>query len=242
MALDKAMDYEVKYLLDPLKTLDGFGNLSADVIEKFGMEGFKEIAVQFLETPAREFDGKGWLNRVRNKGKELELTYKKRFDVEETLKKTLQLAEGEGFSVTGDDYAVEVDWGYKKQTLSFGNTKEAGKKFKRLTLPDRGESIELLLDKAPGKWEKCFDRKLLENTRIFGPVIYRKYTGEFEGEEMVIEIWPVHGEYLVEASFKEKKYKAAYKRRELLFRFLDAEGWVLYQDGLKTQAILKEAE
>jgi len=238
--LDKAIDYEVKYLLDASKVLDGFGNLSPEVFEFFEMKEPAEIAVQLLERSDRCFEKAGWLNRVRNKGKGLDLTFKKRYDVVgENLEAALKEAEAEGFSPDDDDYKIEMDWGYKKQTLSFSNSKTmATKKYDELELPDLQESIKLLKDKAPGKWLKAFDAELLDESRLFGPIVYQKYTGKFRGRKLVIEVWPLPAQVLVEISFKEKKLPNAKERRELLFEVLDEKGWVLYKEYLKTKALL----
>jgi len=233
------MDYEVKYLLDDSKVLKSFGELTDDVKKTFKMKNFEEIDLQFVETEAFEFMKAGWTNRLRYKKatKKFTLTFKRRYEVEgANLEEALKRAAADGFSPENKNYRAEVDWGYKKMTLSFSNRKE----FNYKKLPDQENSIELIKEKAPGKWLQSTGTDLLEKSRIFGPVTSHKYIGKFEGEKIVIEIWPLKSSYFVEVSFKEKKYKNALKRRELLFQCLEEKGWVLHEESMKTQALLKE--
>ena len=76
---------EVKFLLDPAKTLDAEGKPLEEVLAALGYEGkVKNRGMQFLDVEGKLYNEAGWSNRVRVKqGKdEYDVTFKKRYAVE----------------------------------------------------------------------------------------------------------------------------------------------------------------
>ncbi|WP_258417192.1 MULTISPECIES: hypothetical protein [Brevibacillus] len=81
--------------------------------------------------------------------------------------------------------------------------------------------------------------------RIYGPVLAERYTGTWNGLKIDVEIWPIKSasggnlDYIVEASFKTTKSKEASEEQKKLKAYLEAKGWFLPKDSLKTALILE---
>ena len=62
---------------------------------------------------------------------------------------------------------------------------------------------------------------------IYGPVLMKRYTGEFENIKANIEIWPLSNigkledDFVIEVSFKTNEESIATKQRELLMASLE---------------------
>lgn len=84
-----------------------------------------------------------------------------------------------------------------------------------------------------------------KNSRIYGPVLMKRYTGEFENIKANIEIWPLSNtgkledDFVIEVSFKTNEESIATKQRELLMASLEKKGWLLPKDSLKTELIFQ---
>lgn len=253
MADNMIPDYEVKALLDSSIVLGADKKLSSEFISKFNVTTEPRlIKIQYLETNDKDFNAEGWINRIRIKdGKtSFELTYKKRYRVENgDIKAALDLANEKGFDINETSYEPQVDWGYNQMTLSMSNnksTKNTG--YDALELPDQNATIGFLLDKIPGKLDKWVKKnwgtETMQRSRIYGPVLCSKYKGLFEDKEIDIEVWPIKAEngidteYITELSFKEDEYLVAQDLRARIYAFLDEEGILLHKDSLKTQMVL----
>jgi len=236
------MKYEVKLRLDPAKVVDGFGELTKDIQNLFSVKTQKEIAVQFMDTEDFAFKQAGWVNRIRNKEetKDFVLTFKKRFDVQgDNVSLALQAALEQGFEPDGK-FEAEVDWGFEHMMLSFSHKKEIpNKSYEQLELPDQEKTRQLLQDKLPKKLVKEMGEDLFSKTRLFGPLIYTQYTGKFKGTKLTLEIWPIKTDFLVEISFKDKKFKDVVHDREALITVLEEKNWLLHEESLKTHAVLE---
>jgi hypothetical protein len=89
---------------------------------------------------------------------------------------------------------------------------------------------------------------ILADACVYGPISGIRWQGSYAdiSEELAIEVWAVRNSNgtdttpIVEISFKEKKYnEQAKSAREQLTRLLEANGWLLKKDILKTQLILE---
>lgn len=69
--------------------------------------------------------------------------------------------------------------------------------------------------------------EMLKNSRIYGPVLMKRYTGEFENIKANIEVWPLSNtgkledDFVIEVSFKTNEESIATKQRELLMASLE---------------------
>ncbi|MEK4851668.1 hypothetical protein NST04_17615 [Paenibacillus sp. FSL H7-0756] len=245
--------YEVKFLADPDLVLDSSGSPRSEVVDALDLDSTPQaIRVEYFDTNMLELNSKGWDVRLRKKENksDYELTYKKRYPVVNgNIQAALTLANQEGFDASDDNYEAEVDWGYGKQTLSFSNTKKVSTKVAGAVLPAEDDALELLLDKLPGKlknWSASnWGKQKLAASRAHGPLTFERYTGTWNNQEITLEVWPVRDEAgtgiqnIVEISFKTADSTSVAGLRAGLMSLLNAEGWLIPADGLKTQLILE---
>ena len=70
-------------------------------------------------------------------------------------------------------------------------------------------------------------RRDVKGFRIYGPVLMKRYTGEFENSKTNIEVWPLSNtgkledDFVIEVSFKTNEESIATKQRELLMASLE---------------------
>lgn len=154
-------------------------------------------------------------------------------------------------------FAAQIEWGYTKQDLSIARDKSvSADAYPALSLPSEAESRKLIMDAAPEaflSWrdldwrgQKGWRGLLISKAKIYGPVHARLWSGNFKGVELDVEIWPVpkargseEMENVVEVSFKTKGAKEAEMDREELIGVLKRQGWLLLEDGMKTEMMLE---
>ncbi|MFB6367254.1 hypothetical protein ACFCP7_25050 [Paenibacillus elgii] len=246
-------DYEVKLLMTPGAVLGSDDKLKSEVRSAFGMpDKVTKMNVQFLDTDGKDIYGNGWSPRIRKKegDSNFELSYKKRYPiVNGNIDAALTKANQEGFDASDTNYEAQVEWGYQNKTLSITRSKKAQKSgYSGVDLPSVKDSRELLIDKAPGKFENWlfagWGTEQLQSSRIYGPVLAKRYTGTWDGLKTYIEVWPIRSatgtgtENVVEISFKTDDRTTASQKHDELVTYLQSKGWFLAQDSLKTQLIM----
>ena len=247
-------DYEMKFLLDSGKVFNDDYKLDSEYRDFFDTgKKYETVGVLYLETEDYDFSNEGWYNRIRIKedSDKFDLTYKKRYSIENgDIEAALTKANEEGFDISDTNYEAQVDWGYNKMTLSLSNKKtEKNNGYDDMELPGRKDAIEIIKDNMPGKekdWkEKKWGKDLIDDVKKCGPVYYSKYEGEIEGITVDIEVWPVYTEstdsteYITEVSFKEDEYDEAASNRNKVMDALEDKGILKHEDSLKTQKILE---
>lgn len=246
--------FEVKLLLKPEQVLGYNKEMKQEVLEHFQAgTKYERIQVQFLDTANKSLSDEGWFARIRKKefSKDFELTYKKRYPIQNgVIQDALEVAKKEGFDSNTDSYEAEIDWGFEKKTLSISNKKSySAKGYGILDLPNEQAAQNMLIEKLPGKMNKWlytnWGEEMLKNSRIYYPVLMKRYTGEFENIKANIEIWPLSNtgkledDFVIEVSFKTNEESIATKQRELLIASLEKKGWLLPKDSLKTELIFQ---
>ncbi|HGO9418266.1 hypothetical protein PDQ04_00805 [Bacillus cereus] len=246
--------FEVKLLLKPEQVLGDNKEMKQEVLEHFQAgTKYERIQVQFLDTANKSLSKEGWFARIRKKefSKDFELTYKKRYPIPNgVIQDALEVAKKEGFDSNTDSYEAEIDWGFEKKTLSISNKKSySAKGYGILDLPNEQAAQNMLIEKLPGKMNKWlytnWGEEMLKSSRIYGPVLMKRYTGEFENIKANIEIWPLSNtgkledDFVIEVSFKTNEESIATKQRELLMASLEKKGWLLPKDSLKTELIFQ---
>ena len=252
---------EVKFFLDPSKVLDGNEVPNDALREIFEIAKDEErkpdkIAMQFLDSPGYELNQEGWNIRFRKiQGEsEIQLTYKRRYPVV-TPGSVPDEAPQEDFNkAKPNDFDAEFEWGYDKQTLTFSNDKKAkGADKKSLALPDTRGAKELaagnnLPEQLRDLKEVGWTESILVGACIYGPVSGTRWRGSHASisGKIAIEIWAVQNTNgaettpIVEISFKEDELnEQAKSARDQLKMLLEANGWLLQKDILKTQLILE---
>jgi hypothetical protein len=246
--------YEVKLFLNPKKVLKKGQEPSQDLIDFLGISGPPaRLRMAFLDSNLKELHAEGWNVRLREvEGKkELEVTYKRRYPVPDDLDGTLAVAARQGFDAGETEYEAEVEWGYRKKTLSFTRKKEVEKPGGD-AFPSAKEARRLAASELPGKLDhwvrQGWAESVLTDARLYGPVEARRWAGSRDDvdDKIVLELWQVRKpsgdgeEPLVEVSFKKKDpAKATSGREQLLKRLQDKKGWLVEDDVLKTERILE---
>lgn len=246
--------FEVKLLLKPEQVLGYNKEMKQEVLEHFQVgTNYERIQVQFLDTANKNLSNEGWFARIRKKefSKDFELTYKKRYPIPKgVIQDALEVAEKDGFDSKTDSYEAEIDWGFEKKTLSISNKKSySAKGYGILDLPNEQAAQNMLIEKLPGKMNKWlytnWGEEMLKDSHIYGPVLMKRYTGEFENIKTNIEVWPlsntgkIEDDFVIEVSFKTNEESIATKQRELLMKSLEQKGWLLPKDSLKTELIFQ---
>jgi hypothetical protein len=265
MASKLVPDFEVKLLLQPSEVLSSNNNLKDDVRSTFSIpSSSKKMNIQFIDTDEQSFYTNGWVLRIRKTegDKKFELTYKKRYPVNENYSSTAEgkidaavaMATNDGFNST-TRFEAQVEIGYHKQTLSISHDeKHPDKDFDRekLELPLAKYSSEILASNAPEKLAEWLaqnsnpDTDHLAASRVYGPVLVERFKGIWNGETLSVEVWPIRKsktdasiKYLVEASFKTPSSEKALDGLNKLAGFLQKKGWFLPDDSLKTKLIME---
>ncbi|KAG4410643.1 hypothetical protein IFR04_016222 [Cadophora malorum] len=244
--------YEVKLLLKPSETLDSNYQLSRSIKDTFSVTAASQkMHVQFLDTNDKHIFERDWSARIRkiDTDNELELTYKKRYKIlDGKIDAALMLAAQNGFDSNNSVFEAQVDWGFKNQTLSihrdeaYAHSQGQGGGGE---LPQQDDAREMLVEKAPERFNSEIDPAFLKQARIYGPIVAERFAGTYDGDDLDIEVWPIRTidgtgfDYFVEVSFKVRKYAKAAKRRTELMELLEKKGWFLAKDLLKTTLIMK---
>ncbi|KAL7941123.1 hypothetical protein V8C42DRAFT_199347 [Trichoderma barbatum] len=248
-------DYEVRLQLDPATALDSNHEPVSAVLESLKVsDPVSQMNVQFLDKCAKDIYKAGWCVRIRKVEDKSchELTYKTRYDINDgNIEDALAQAKKDGFHAGDKNYEAQVEWGYEKQTLSISREEKFSYSGKtELDLPDVRDSRKIAIKDAPDKFDDWgpgddWGTKALIDATIFGPVLARRWTGNWNGIKVYIEVWPIPKDketgtdYIVEASFKTDSYTTASTERSNLTVQLQNEGWVLAEDALKTKLILE---
>jgi hypothetical protein len=246
-------DYEVKLFLDPAKVLDAEFKPARETDRALDLKNSsRRIAMLFLDARPPQLHAGRWNVRARRfeDSDELELSYKRRYPVEPgRLADALAVAAADGFDAGEDDYAAQVEWGFRRETLSFTRKKELEVKgLGELDLPAVEELRVLAARELPGKldrWEAPGRaRAALAAAHGYGPVAGKRWAGEWPGPDLAFEVWQIRTasgqgyEPVVELSFKEEALADAAGHREKLTAFVRDRGWLVERDVLKTAMIL----
>lgn len=244
--------YEVKFLLKADNVLEA-GKLKEDFLKIFNVTTTTNMVIAYLDTEKKDMNKENWTVRVRRKeGKKTEYTFKKRYPVNIGLEETLKLAAIEGFNqnladkYADKDYKSEVDWGIKKETLSFSySDKVSAKKLGDLELPSLLSCISDAINVAPVEfinWGKNkWGRNNIKESKMHGPVTAVRHTGVFESVDVDIEVWEIEeNSFIAEMSFKTTDMKYGQEHRAILMERLKEMDILSEEDISKTDIILNK--
>jgi hypothetical protein len=246
-------DYEVKFFLDPAKTLDSLNEPSRVVHDALDLSSsVTKLRMLFLDSKTHDLNEVGWNVRLRTIEGEsgIELVYKKRFRIgDRPLSQILEQAASEGFGADDTNYRAQVEWG-SRRTLSFTRKKTAHVRgVKGMELPEEADARRVAVEQIAGKLDRTHQagwaRGILAKAHVYGPVKGRRWSGRLDGLKLDFEVWEVRmaggkgTEPIVELSFKEDDGAKAESQRAKLAGFLREKGWLLREDVLKTELILQ---
>lgn len=252
--------YEVKLLLQPSIVLGSDNKLQSSVLSAFSIPAsVKKMNVQFLDTDTKDLYKNGWILRIRKtEGEdELELTYKKRYAIDDgycgksegDIDASLKMAENDGFNATAM-YEAQIEMGYQKQTLSISHDRQhPSTGLSGIDLPLDAKSREILTTNAPEKLKDWLPEnwafEKLSTSKVYGPVLAKRSKGKWGDMKLFVEVWRVKNkdltgfEHIVEASFKTENRATALQERNKLAALLKEKGWLLAEDSLKTALIME---
>jgi hypothetical protein len=249
---------EIKFFLDPAKVLDA-GRPSKPARAAFGLDDDpQKMSMLFLDSaPKAALHAGRWNVRLRLKEghDKLEITYKRRYPLgkDDDLKATLADAAKEGFdadAVRPGKYEAELEWGGHR-TVTFSKEKNVvsgkGEGLKDLAPAEARKAAIAEMPEKLSHWEDGRAKDVLASAHVYGPVDGVRWEGKWSGKKVTFEVWQVRAEQgrgtepVVELSSKVEGRKDAKARRADLEQFLRDKhpGWLLANDVLKTELILK---
>ena len=156
----------------------------------------------------------------------MELTYKRRYPVQgDDIDAALAAAARQGFDTAARNYDVEVEWGFRRKTLSFTRKEEVGGPGDA-ALPKLDAARQFALDKLPERlahWiHDGWAKSVLAEARLYGPVDGKRWTSRRDeiDDQIVLELWQIRKgsgnemEDLLEVSFKKKDRTEAKASRD----------------------------
>ncbi|KAE8421193.1 hypothetical protein BDV36DRAFT_305395 [Aspergillus pseudocaelatus] len=236
-------DYEVSFLLKPSVVLSSDNELTGTVLSTFDVTPIAtKLNVQFLDKSSRDIYNAGWSAHIRKaeNEKNFELTYKKRYAIRGgDIDAALVMANNDGFNDGSAKYKAQVEWGYLKQTLSVSRQKKvAGSGDSGLDLPGTNDSRNMLINEAPARFDNSISDKwgtrALAESRIFGPILVKRFIGSWKKIPLYLEIWPFWNlegtgiDYIVEASFETDDRDIASVERTNLTAYLESKEYSKY--------------
>ncbi|KAK4031150.1 hypothetical protein C8A01DRAFT_51645 [Parachaetomium inaequale] len=241
--------FEIKFLLkseEVLNTNHEFNDALRSVFTT--PPTVTKINVMFMDTDSKTLSHAHWSVRIRKKEDipNFELTYKKRYAIQGVdIDAALTEANHDGFDASlANKYEAQVEWGYKKRTLSISHEKEVpGSRSGDTTLPDVESARSMIAGEAPdelGNW----GNDALREARVYGPILTTRLVGKWKGIKLTVEVWPIviaaedKPMYIVEASVKADTKDQAGDRRRALKELLSGRGWLCPGDSLKAQLIM----
>ena len=237
--------FEVKLLLNSAKTLDPDYVPVKYLQDLFAVKKTNQRSVIYIESAEKSFNNGGWSNRIRERDgkKKIELTYKKRFEVDETdIDAAFEKAVKDNHGFIDGGYEAQIDWGYKKMTLSFTVEVKIDKPaggLRGFTEEDLLSSFMSNMPAEESKWtSSAFKSDKIPNVRLAGPIDYIRYTGSYKDVEINIEVWQIKDNVVTELSFEADNLEAASSLRSEIIDILDNLGILLHHDSLKTHMIL----
>jgi hypothetical protein len=172
------VDYEVKVLVNPDVALEvGDPTRPNQTLrDTFGIHGSENGIMQFLDGNNRELFQAGLIARIRalEGDEKLQLTYKKRYDIdgddEDAVNRALDQATGDGF---GDQYEAQIEWGLDEKQLTISRKKKGPKVGGSLDLPGKKKSREIIVSELPSRMDDQIDggaKAILQDAHLYGPV------------------------------------------------------------------------
>ncbi|WKU21674.1 hypothetical protein Q3A90_18060 [Priestia megaterium] len=245
-------EYEVKFFLENTKVLNEKHELKSDLIliKDFQISNFKRRDIQFIDSINKDMYKNGWILRYRKKEEKdkCELTYKKRYAINDDIESMLSQA-GKGSLIQSDSkFEVELEWGYAKKVLSVSlEEKEPIFNSSGSNMPSIEELQRLFLHHAPKEFidwnNKGWGITQINKSRIYGPIYAKVYEGQWDATKINIEIWSksINGttESIVEASFKVENADVADQLHLKLKNYLETKNWLIKEDFSKTEWAMK---
>ncbi|KAH6853158.1 hypothetical protein B0I37DRAFT_317145 [Chaetomium sp. MPI-CAGE-AT-0009] len=241
--------FEIKFLLKSEEILNAGNEFNDELLSVFTTPPtVTKINVMFMDTDNKALYQARWSARIRKKEgtPNLELTYKKRYTIEgEDIDAALTAVNRDGFNASRDnEYEAQVEWGYKKMTLSISHERKVSDSGSGGTsLPDVESARSMIAGKAPDELRN-WGKDALQEARVYGPILTTRLTGRWKGIKLTVEVWPIviaaerRLEYIVEASVKADTKDEAGDVWRSLKDMLSGRGWLCPGDSLKTQLVM----
>lgn len=247
----KKVKYEIKFLLNINRVLNEKFELIRDITDEFeiNLKDVDERHIQFIDTEKRDMNTHGWIlrNRIKREENQCELTYKRRYEVVKgDIKGALEKVKKDGFIGDENEFNVEIDWGYTNKILNIVYKPDKQPGLSKIQLPSIETLRGMFLNNGPEIFLK-WGEELINQTIVYGPVYSQKYTGNFKGREIFIEIWsmPECKDPILEISlekFKDAEEEKAGQYHEELKQVLSNKGWIVTSYFSKTDWVMNKCK
>lgn len=221
--------YQVKLRLAP-SAVTATGEPTAATKDLLGVQGEpKEEQFAYAVLPKN-----GWSVRIRHKDGEgkFDLTYKHRTPMTGSEEDALAQAAKEGFGAEETDYEAQVNTSYRSSTLDFSNKKS--KDCDPCRIPAERDSLKILADKAPGKFEKS--GATLEGASMSKTATQRTWSAD--GADL--EVTGIGGGYYVEVTAETDDRSESGTIRQELIQKLDRASLLMHEDAFKTSHVIED--
>lgn len=254
------LDFEVKVIVEAAQALADRTTPNDELKAMFQiplLEGarMENALMQFLDREDLALHHAGLFVRIRAFDSEdrLQLTYKKRFDVDgNDFAGALQQANADDF---GDDYEAQIEWGLHQKVLTISRKKRGPGLDGSLELPGTKRSRTIAIDELPSKFNDLFPggvEDVLKESGVYGPVEGVRWTGKLfddpdvdpDDNKVSVEIWQIKRtpdtppEPFVEVSIKRKDPDSAQAAQDELLRRIPAD-WISEKQSNKTPKVMK---
>jgi hypothetical protein len=192
------IDYEVKVIVNAADVLNSEGMPNDTLHGRVAIGDSKNVKMQFLDTRDRDLHQNGLFVRLRAfdgddpKDEKVQITYKKRFDVNGN--DIDGAVAGADLGQFNDNYEPQIEWGLEQKVLTVSRKKDGPDREIPLELPGKKKSRKHAIDELPSRFNELFPggvEDALKDSHVYGPVEGVRWKGSLDGVEVDIEVWQI---------------------------------------------------
>lgn len=238
--------HEIKFFIDSSKVLNEIYELKSDIINLFQISDKPKLReILFIDTANQDMYKTGWILRNRKKTNKYELTYKKRYKINDNDVNFALNELRDNFKEIDSKSKIELEWGYTNKTLSLSleRNEDISNALATTTLSIE-ELQKMFIKNAPGQftnWKESenWGIEQISKSKAYCPIHAMDYTGRWSETDIEIDIWSRkindNTDVVVEISFKATDEDIASQQHSKLKDFLYSNGLLITKDFSKTQ-------
>ncbi|NRT87279.1 hypothetical protein [Clostridium beijerinckii] len=238
--------HEIKFFIDPSKVLSETYELEEDIINLFQISNKPNLReILFIDTANQDMYKAGWILRNRKKTNKYELTYKKRYKINDNdINSALSELQND-FKEIDNEYKIELEWGYTNKSLSMSLERNKDILNDLTTYPPSIEELQkMFIENAPEQFINWKENKnwgigQISNSKAYCPIHSIEYTGIWNYIDIDIDIWSRkinnNIDIIAEISFKATDENIASQQYSKLKDFLSGKNLLVPKDLSKTQ-------
>lgn len=238
--------HEIKFFIDSSKVLNEIYELKSDIISLFQIsEKPKLREILFIDTANQDMYKVGWILRNRKKTNKYELTYKKRYKINDNNVNSALNELRDDFKEIDSKSKIELEWGYTNKTLSLSLERNEDKPNALATTSLSVEELQkMFIENAPEQFinfkkNQNWGVEQISKSKAYCLIHSIEYTGRWNDTDLDIDIWSRkindNTDIVVEISFKATDENIASQQHSKLKDFLYSSGLLITKDFSKTQ-------